>query len=105
MQNRMNNKLYPLNQFIAEMTKLLSVSRTEELILAEGKLLLGSLISSDEWLPPDYATPLPNKYAQYLIYCDPSERFSIVSFVWGPGQSTPIHNHTVWGIVGGMRHG
>jgi len=27
----------------------------------------------------------------------------VVSFVWGPGQSTPVHDHTVWGLVGMMR--
>jgi len=39
----------------------------------------------------------------YLLYCDPLERFSVVSFVWLPGQRTPIHDHTVWGLVGVMR--
>src|SRR4051794_8765541 len=34
---------------------------------------------------------------------DPFERFSVVSFVWGPGQKTPIHDHSVWGLVGVMR--
>ncbi len=27
----------------------------------------------------------------------------MVSFVWGPGQCTPIHDHTVWGVVGMLR--
>ena len=40
---------------------------------------------------------------QYLLYCDPFERFSLVSFVWGPGQGTPVHNHTVWGVIGVLR--
>jgi predicted metal-dependent enzyme (double-stranded beta helix superfamily) len=26
-----------------------------------------------------------------------------VSFVWGPGQKTPVHDHTVWGLVGQLR--
>jgi predicted metal-dependent enzyme (double-stranded beta helix superfamily) len=26
-----------------------------------------------------------------------------VSFVWGPGQLTPIHDHTVWGLIGMLR--
>ncbi len=26
-----------------------------------------------------------------------------MSFVWGPGQSTPVHDHRVWGIVGVLR--
>ncbi len=33
------------------------------------------------------------------------ERFCVVSFVWGPDQATPIHNHTVWGLVGVLRGG
>ena len=27
----------------------------------------------------------------------------MVSFVWMPGHRTPIHDHTVWGLVGVMR--
>ena len=27
----------------------------------------------------------------------------MVSFVWGPGQQSPIHNHTVWGLIGVLR--
>jgi predicted metal-dependent enzyme (double-stranded beta helix superfamily) len=34
---------------------------------------------------------------------DPRERFSVVSFVWGPGQKTPVHDHTVWGVIGMLR--
>src|SRR5690606_19453619 len=37
------------------------------------------------------------------LHCDPLERFSVVSFVWMPGQKTPIHDHTVWGLVGVLR--
>jgi predicted metal-dependent enzyme (double-stranded beta helix superfamily) len=42
-------------------------------------------------------------YRQYLLYADPEDRFSVVSFVWGPGQHTPIHDHTVWGVIGMLR--
>jgi predicted metal-dependent enzyme (double-stranded beta helix superfamily) len=27
----------------------------------------------------------------------------VVSFVWAPGQGTPIHDHRVWGLVGVLR--
>jgi predicted metal-dependent enzyme (double-stranded beta helix superfamily) len=43
------------------------------------------------------------RYQQYLLHCDPLERFSVVSFVWGPGQKTPVHDHTVWSLVGAPR--
>jgi len=54
-------------------------------------------------LPDELSKPHPEYYQQYLLYADPLERFSVVSFVWGPGQKTPIHNHTVWGMVGQLR--
>ena len=75
----------------------------EAATLRQGKKLLAGLIEHDDWLPEPFAQPDPNSYRQYLLYCDPLERFSVVSFVWGPGQTTPIHDHTVWGLVGVMR--
>lgn len=61
------------------------------------------LVSHDDWLPADCAAPHAEHYQQYLLHCDPLERFCIVSFVWGPGQATPVHDHTVWGYVGMLR--
>lgn len=72
-------------------------------MLDEGEKLLAALIARDDWLPEDFARPSPESYRQYLLHCDPLERFSVVSFVWMPGQKTPIHDHTVWGLVGVMR--
>jgi predicted metal-dependent enzyme (double-stranded beta helix superfamily) len=65
--------------------------------------LLEDLVSDDDWLPQEYAEPDPLRYRQYLLHCDSAERFSVVSFVWGPGQVTPIHDHRVWGMVGVLR--
>lgn len=75
----------------------------EAAMIAGGKALLGELIAVDDWLPEQFAAPNPERYQQYLLYCDPLERFSMVSFVWGPGQKTPVHDHTVWGLIGMLR--
>jgi predicted metal-dependent enzyme (double-stranded beta helix superfamily) len=53
-------------------------------------------------LPEAFRTPHPEHYQQYLLHADPFDRLSIVSFVWGPGQKTPVHDHLTWGIVGGL---
>jgi 3-mercaptopropionate dioxygenase len=77
-----------------------------ESVLSEAQIVqairpaLAALIANDHWLPAQFRKPHPEYYQQYLLYCDPYERFSVQSFVWGPGQSTPIHDHTVWGLVG-----
>lgn len=65
--------------------------------------MLQNLLQQDDWLHPELAQAHPAHYQQYLIYADPQDRFSVVSFVWGPGQSTPIHDHTVWGLIGMLR--
>lgn len=82
---------------------LLRRTSDEETILAEGSDLLRQLVATDDWLPGSHAIADAERYRQYPLYLDPAGRFSIVSFVWGPGQSTPIHDHTVWGLVGVLR--
>jgi len=93
-----------LRTYIRDMTDLVSRHGTSEPdMLAGGEALLKDLILHDDWLPDEFALPSPQSYRQYLLHCDPLERFSVVSFVWGPGQKTPVHDHTVWGLVGVMR--
>lgn len=92
----------PLRDFIAAMTRLAEADAPEGRWLAEGGALLRRLVATDGWLPESCAEAGP-RYRQYLLHCDPLERFCVVSFVWGPGQRTPVHNHTVWGLVGMLR--
>ncbi len=91
-------------RFVQDMTRLVERHGADEpRMLDEGEALLAALVKADDWLPAAFAEPSRESYRQYLLHCDPLERFSVVSFVWMPGQKTPIHDHTVWGLVGVMR--
>src|SRR5690348_13305412 len=90
-------------QFLCDLTQLSDAGADECAIRAEAGRSLRELVSADDWLPDEFAAPDPAQYRQYLLYCDPLERFSVVSFVWGPGQKTPVHDHTVWGLIGMLR--
>jgi len=93
-----------LRSFVQDMTRAVERHGADEpRMLDEGERLLKGLIANDDWLAPEYAAPSKDSYRQYLLYCDPLERFSVASFVWLPGHRTPIHDHTVWGLVGVMR--
>lgn len=92
-----------LRDFVVSFANMLEDAPDEPAILREGSRLLKDLIAVDDWLPDRYAEPAATGYQQYLLHADSRERFSIVSFVWGPGQRSPIHDHTVWGIVGVLR--
>jgi len=93
-----------LRDFVQDMTRAVERHGADEArMLEEGEKLLRGLIAQDDWLPDEFAAPSRDSYRQYLLYCDPLERFSVASFVWMPGHRTPIHDHTVWGLVGVMR--
>jgi predicted metal-dependent enzyme (double-stranded beta helix superfamily) len=101
MENTMSEG--KLLTFVNELSLLLEKNPSEAIIFTEGKKILENLIAVDDWLPEEFTKPHPQFYQQYLLYADPLDRFSVVSFVWGPGQKTPLHNHTVWGMVGQLR--
>ncbi len=76
---------------------------SEPALLAAVGDAMRRLIARDDWLPAACAQPHPQYYRQYLLHLDPARRFSVVSFVWGPGQATPVHDHLVWGVIGVLR--
>src|SRR5208282_4160608 len=93
----------PLRDFVIAATKIVDAMKDEGALIEALRPRLAGLAASNDWLPEEYARPHPEFYRQYLLHADPLERLSIVSFVWGPGQKTPIHDHRVWGLVGILR--
>jgi predicted metal-dependent enzyme (double-stranded beta helix superfamily) len=49
----------------------------------------------------------PKKPAGHLLHVEPDGTFSILGLVWRPGQTTRIHDHITWCVVGvlqGVEH-
>lgn len=89
---------------VASLTRLMEGRAAgDDTVLNQARDLMSRLVEQDDWLPDAFAQPHPEFYRQYLLYGDPLDRFSLVSFVWGPGQKTPIHDHTVWGVIAMLR--
>ena len=98
-----SDTIAPLREFVIGMTNLVSQESVEQNLISKGSTLLKTLIQSDAWLPEFCTVPHPEFYQQFLLHADPLGRFSVVSFVWGPGQKTPIHDHCIWGLIGMLR--
>ncbi|MEG5263022.1 cysteine dioxygenase [Pseudomonas sp. JDS28PS106] len=98
-----NLHLERLRHFIDRFAGLVDQQPDEATLLDRGQNLLAELVAHDDWLPDEFAQPDPQRYQQYLLHCDSRQRFSVVSFVWGPGQRTPVHDHRVWGLIGMLR--
>jgi len=94
-----------LGRFINQLSAILDQLPADQQgeILSRSAPLMAELVREDDWLDATFAEPHPQHYQQYLLYLDPEARFSVVSFVWGPGQETPIHDHGVWGLIGILR--
>lgn len=93
-----------LARFISRMDAIVAdTHQAEATTLERVGQALGELVARDDWLAPQFTVPHPEYYRQYLLHADPRDRYSVVSFVWGPGQKTPIHDHCTWGAIGMLR--
>ncbi|MGH6609090.1 MAG: cysteine dioxygenase [Burkholderiaceae bacterium] len=97
----LNNSRF--KNFVTEVTALVEQTSDESIIVDGVSAHMKKLVAADDWLPAEMAKPHPIYYQQYLLHKHPRDLFSVVSFVWGPGQKTPVHDHTTWGVIGMLR--
>jgi len=61
--------------FLCALTKLSDANADECDIREQGGAALRALVAEDDWLLEEFCQPDPAQYRQYLLYCDPLERF------------------------------
>lgn len=92
-----------LARFVQQLERITAAAMAEPQALEAVAGAMRELLAHDDWLADACARPHPQYYQQYLLHADPKGRFSVVSFVWGPGQRTPVHDHGTWGVIGMLR--
>jgi predicted metal-dependent enzyme (double-stranded beta helix superfamily) len=96
-----NEGFHPaLKKFICDVHEIVHEYNEEETITKEVSSLLQSLLKVEGFLNREYTKSNPLKDVDYLVYTAPDNSFSILSAVWDVGQSTPIHDHGTWGVIG-----
>ena len=91
---------YSLSKFELDVREVLQEAKSNPEIIEGVRPALKKLLGVEGLVPEAFQAHLENKYAQYLLYKPEDEAFSIVAFVWGPGQVAPVHDHLTWGLVG-----
>jgi len=91
---------YAFEDFVADLELITSVDSSDEEKIRRIQRKLRLLITGGRFLPPIATTPGLKRYARHLVHEDPKKRFIVVSLVWAPGQGTPIHDHSTWGVAG-----
>jgi predicted metal-dependent enzyme (double-stranded beta helix superfamily) len=91
----------PLGDFIEAAESVIRLGRTPKDTVVAIEPMLRCLLLEPGWLNEQHCRVIPSKpYAQHLLHRPADHAFSIVSFVWNPGQSSPIHDHCTWGVIG-----
>jgi predicted metal-dependent enzyme (double-stranded beta helix superfamily) len=89
-----------LRWFIGEMEAVVRSSSRESEILRRGRPLMARLLAAPGSVPDDAFEPRKDRFAMNLIYMPKDRAFSVNGAVWLPGQTTPIHDHLTWAMVG-----
>jgi len=91
---------YHLEQFGADVDSVVRKYSSESDILLHLKPLLEKAINTTDSLPLGVFAPRKDRFAMNLLHMPDDEEYSIIAGVWRPGQTTPIHDHLTWALIG-----
>lgn len=61
---------------------------------------MAQLLSTPSSVPDSAFASRKDRFAMNLLYMPSDKSFSVNGAVWLPGQTTPIHDHLTWAMVG-----
>lgn len=99
----MQQDIQPLRTFVAAVTEIMHDKLPEQVLLLRIRPLLEFLTSERNWLPDQFCRENTEGAQEYLLHCDPLQRFSVVCSVLAPGQMSPIQDSPVWGMISVIR--
>src|SRR5579884_2888653 len=59
-----------------------------------------AFLGKEGWLPEPCRVPIPGKAASYALLRSKEPEYVLFSMVLPAGESTKIHNHLAWGLIG-----
>lgn len=92
-----------LKRFIWDIQSMVELADSEREILVIGRDLMARLVANDDWLPEAFSAQDPAGGAQYQLYRDGLERFSVVSTVLPAGSGLLVDQSNLWEIFGALR--
>jgi predicted metal-dependent enzyme (double-stranded beta helix superfamily) len=92
--------VYSLKQFVQESEAIVRKYSSESGILLHLRPMLEKLIQTPDSVPSAAFAPRKDRFAMNLLHMPQDKEYSIIGGVWKPGQTTPIHNHLTWALIG-----
>src|SRR6478672_12824779 len=92
-----------LRRLTRSLDALVATNQDPHAIAVRVGMLRRPALADEVLLEQRHCESAPDRYRQHLVHVHPEGRYSIVALVWKPGQSTPIHDHRCWCVVGVWR--
>jgi 3-mercaptopropionate dioxygenase len=89
-----------LEEFSQDVDAVVRKYSSESEILLHLKTSLEKLITKQGSLPAEAFAPRKDRFAMNLLHMPPDKAFSVIGGVWHRGQTTPIHDHLTWALIG-----
>ena len=96
----MLSQKYSVSQFAKDVNGSVQEYSDESKLFRTIKPLLEKLIQAPGSVPLEAFAPRRDRFAMNLIHMPGDESFSIIGGVWHPDQTTPIHDHLTWALIG-----
>ena len=91
---------YRLYRFLTQLDDILLANESDELRLAEIRILVRDFLNESPWMMMQCPTPDPKRgWAVTKLYDDTDYPLTIQLVSWNPGMLSSIHNHGAWGLV------
>jgi predicted metal-dependent enzyme (double-stranded beta helix superfamily) len=91
---------YTLQQFITDVDGVVREYSSESEVVLHLKPVLEKLVGSTGSVTAKAFAPRKDRFAMNLLQMPEDEAYSIIGGVWHPGQTTPIHDHLTWALIG-----
>lgn len=89
------------DKFIAAIDAAVASGDDHTVTAALRNCLCGLIRDHDVQLPACVHHPIVDHYARRELYRSPQHGYSVVAMTWGPGQGTPLHDHSgLWCVEG-----
>ena len=89
------------DKLIASLDAAVALGDDRAITDALRKTLCEMICDEDVALPECVLEPIADHYARRELYTSPEYGYSVVAMTWGPGQGTPIHDHSgLWCVEG-----
>ena len=91
---------FGLDDYVRTIGAILDRRPSNRVIIREVSIATKQLCTDDRWLAEQYRVGSDDCYVRHLLHKDPLNRFIVLALVWMPGQITPVHDHSCWGVMG-----